>query len=349
MLPKKAYKTQKAQIAFFAMLMLVAIVFAISLPRLSLPFLFSYIFYLMLEPIIPALRKAGFSKNVAILIIFTLLFILFLLPLFKIIPTLKVESERLQYYLPKFEQMATAAYEKVQQEARVRFNFEIDRKYLIDGIAYLKDSSRDLILSLPTFAANILEWMFIAPLFLIFLLKDGNRFKHMFLTIVPNSLFERYYLLISQFNKKLGGYIFAKFLEAGIVGLIIGAGLALLGMRFSVILGIVASITNIIPYVGPVIGTVPGLIIAMIEYGYGSSQFIAVLFLYLFANVIDLAIVFPLLVSKIVDLHPIIVVTSVILGSQYWGVLGMVLSIPVAAAVKLIFIEIYREVYENNS
>jgi putative permease len=68
----------------------------------------------------------------------------------------------------------------------------------------------------------------------------------------------------------------------------------------------------------------------------------------LIANIIDMGLVFPLLVSKIVDLHPIVVVASVILGSQYWGLVGMIVSIPLAAAVKLIFIELYREIYAEN-
>jgi putative permease len=62
-----------------------------------------------------------------------------------------------------------------------------------------------------------------------------------------------------------------------------------------------------------------------------------------------LALVFPLLVSKIVNLHPIVVVVSVILGSQFAGVIGMIISIPMAAFLKLLFNEFYRELYSDNS
>ncbi|MBT6326833.1 MAG: AI-2E family transporter, partial [Bdellovibrionales bacterium] len=63
------------------------------------------------------------------------------------------------------------------------------------------------------------------------------------------------------------------------------------------------------------------------------------------ANIIDLALVFPILVSKIVDLHPVLVVISVIVGSQYLGMVGMIISIPAAVALKLIVTEFYREIY----
>ena len=68
--------------------------------------------------------------------------------------------------------------------------------------------------------------------------------------------------------------------------------------------------------------------------------------LYIIANAIDIFFVFPILVSKIVDLHPVLVVISVILGSQYFGIVGMIVSIPMAAAIKLIIIEVYEETYQ---
>src|SRR5690606_10909843 len=105
-----------------------------------------------------------------------------------------------------------------------------------------------------------------------------------------------------------------------------------------------AGVTNIIPYVGPLIGAAPGLIYALAEYGAGGT-FAAILVLYTLANAIDIALVFPILVSRIVDLHPLVVVVSVILGSQSLGVIGMVISIPLAAALKLIILEVYQAIY----
>ena len=211
-----------------------------------------------------------------------------------------------------------------------------------------KDKTTDILLKIPTYLGNVLEWVFLVPLFVFFMLKDGNRFKGAFLKIIPNSIFERIYYLSHQFNRQLGDYIFAKFVEASIVGFIITMGLVFMDVRFALILGIVAGVTNVIPYLGPILGTIPAIIFALAEYGMGPT-FGAIAILYLVANAIDIGLVFPILVSKIVNLHPLIVVISVILGSSFLGVLGMVISIPVAAAVKLICIEIYKEFYSLKS
>ncbi len=93
---------------------------------------------------------------------------------------------------------------------------------------------------------------------------------------------------------------------------------------------------------------IPGILFVLTEYGTGSTLATAIV-IYSVANAIDIAIVFPVLVSKIVDLHPVVVIISVILGSQFFGVLGMVISIPIAAAIKLLVIEIYDEFYTLDS
>jgi putative permease len=177
-----------------------------------------------------------------------------------------------------------------------------------------------------------------------FLLRDSRELRRNFLKITPNTFFERFYFLYYQFLKKLGDYIFAKFIEASIVLIIITSGLLILNIKFAFLLGLIAGITNIIPYVGPFIGAIPAVVFGIAEYGWGAS-FGGIVILYLVANTIDLSLVFPLLVSKIVDLHPVLVVLSVILGSQFMGIIGMVISIPMAAALKLISIEIHNEIY----
>ena len=178
------------------------------------------------------------------------------------------------------------------------------------------------------------------------MLKDDAQFRRFILGITPNSIFERFYNLHHQFNKNLGDYIFAKFIEASIIGVIITSGLLIIDLNFAFLFGLIAAITNIIPYVGPLLGAIPAIVVAYAEFEFTSS-FWAVGVLFFVANTIDLAIVFPLLVSKIVNLHPVVVVVSVILGSQLFGLIGMIVSIPAAVAVKLILQELISELYET--
>jgi putative permease len=161
---------------------------------------------------------------------------------------------------------------------------------------------------------------------------------------IPNSLFEKTHVLFHLFNTKFSDYILAKFIEATLVGITIAIGLAVAGVPYWPLLALAAGITNILPYIGPLLGFIPAVLVTFLV-PQANDQLFVVSMIYLIANAIDMFLVFPLLVSKIVNLHPILVIVSVIVGSQLGGVVGMIVCIPVTAFIKLLVIEIYKDLY----
>ena len=339
-------KREKIKLSFFFLVLIIFGLFLLMMPRVSTPLIFGYVIYLIINPAVPALEKLGINRLGSILIVFSSLIFFSTYPFIKIVPTVTSEIENIQYYVPKIEGFVTKKYKELKYEVKDKTSYDIDDKYFYQAVDWVKNTSGSLLLNVPNFLASFLEWVLLIPLIVFFLLKDGLSFKRSFLRLIPNSVFERFYHLSYQFNRKLGDYIFAKFVEASIVGLIITSGLLIMDVRFALLFGIIAAVTNIIPYVGPVLGFVPAALFAFAEYGYGTTSG-AIVTLYLIANAIDMALVFPILVSKIVDLHPLTVVVSVILGSQWLGIAGMIVSIPVAAALRLILDEVYKEIYQD--
>ncbi len=335
---------ERTKYYFFIFCIVMMFATLISLPRLSVPLGISYLIYLVLNPLVPVLMKFNLPRIVSVLIIFFLFFLFSGYPLVKVIPLIKNEADTIQYYLPKIENYLREIYGMAIIKVKARTGIELDVNGIDLGLEYFKSGIKDFILSAPRIIASVAEWIFIVPLFVYFFLSDARSMKVLFFKLVPNSLFERLYFIFYKFNKNIGDYIFAKVIEASIVGSVILIGLLIMDIRFAFLLGVIAAVTNIIPYLGPILGMVPAVIIGLIEYKFGPT-FGAIIILYLVANIIDLALVFPILISKIVDLHPLLVVTSVIVGSQFMGVLGMVISIPMAAAGKLILSEIYSEIY----
>jgi putative permease len=232
---------------------------------------------------------------------------------------------------------------------KINTGHEIDSTYILQFLNEAKASIGGFAVKIPNYLANIMEWVFLVPFFTFFIIRDSVSSKKTLLSFTPNMIFERFYYVTHVFNRQLGNYFFAKFVEAIIVGGIITIGLVLMEIKYAVILGFIAGLTNIVPYVGPFLGLIPAIVLAMVEYGITSSTMGAVLVLYAVANIVDVFFVFPFLVSKIVNLHPMIVAISVIVGSHYMGITGMVISIPVVAAIKLIITEIYNEIYTERS
>jgi putative permease len=271
------------------------------------------------------------------------------LPLVKIIPMVSDEAQNLNYTFPRIEQFAISQFEYFREIIRHKTGYIINDRYVYQLIEDVKNWSALFVIKLPNYLANLMEWIFLVPFFTFFILKDANDFKKTLLNFTPNSVFERFYYVTYAFNRQLGNYFFAKFVEAFIVGGIITIGLVLMNVQYAFLLGFIAGLTNIVPYVGPFLGAIPALLYGVVEYGLNSQTLGAIGLLYLIANIVDIFFVFPFLVSKIVNLHPVIVAVSVIVGSHYLGITGMVISIPVVAAIKLIITEIYNEIYTERS
>ncbi len=329
---------------FFIFVIFIVFSVITNIPRITIPLALSYILYLFTVPVYEKLVNARVPNIMAnLFIVFSLIFIL-VLPLSSILPLIENQSQNFDNYIPKSEYYIKKYYFEVKLFIEKKTTYKIPNNFLSDLLITSKGYFKDVALALPMILGNLLEWVLIIPLLLFFMLKDGRSFKRLVLKITPNSIFEKFYAVGHQFNKKLGGYMLAKFFEASLLGLMVSLSLMIAGVDFALILGLIAAVTNIIPYVGPILGSVPGLIIVLAKYGPGNLFYI-VCFIYLICNIIDLAIIFPVLVSKIVDLHPVVVVLSVILGSQYFGLVGMVISIPCAAAAKLIAEVMFEEFY----
>jgi putative permease len=126
---------------------------------------------------------------------------------------------------------------------------------------------------------------------------------------------------------------------------VVWCGLVLIDFPYAFVLAGFAGLTNLIPYIGPFLGAVPAFLIAWVEDPSG-WLFLMIATVYLAAQLIDNFLIIPLLVAKIVDLHPVIVVLVIIIGAQIGGLIGMIISIPVACIIKLTIYAVYGHVLE---
>lgn len=338
--------TTRSQMIIFFLFMIIAAGLMVYSPRISLPLGMAYIISLILRPLKNSLIGANLQKRVVIISGAIIGIVLFSYPFIKLVPDFKNKVNQIEEYVPRVEQYARSKFESVKENIKTYTGYELDIDPVDSLLINAEKSIRNVIVYVPELLGSIFEWIILIPLFVFFIMKDGRTFVGIFLKITPNPIVEKVYYLTNQFNRKFGDYILAKFIEASIVGAVITIGLLIMDYPFAFLLGILAAVTNILPYVGPILGYVPALVIGLVDQNPNTTLG-AMTLLYTIANAIDLVLVFPLLVSKVVNLHPVIVMTSVVIGSQFAGMVGMVVSIPVAAFFKLLFSEIYKEIYRS--
>ena len=148
-----------------------------------------------------------------------------------------------------------------------------------------------------------------------------------------------------------GGYIRGQLLRSTIIGFLTFLGLTLFGLKYALILAIFAGVMNLVPYAGPLIGAVPALILAFLgqaaPHTLGSTLsplplFFNIGLVYIVVQSLDAVWIAPYILGWSVDIHPLGIVLLLLFGNQLFGWWGIILAVPVASIVGVVFQAIYR-------
>lgn len=187
---------------------------------------------------------------------------------------------------------------------------------------------------------SLVTTMVIIPFAVFFLLKDGPNMKRAFVRAIPNRYFEMVLNLLHKIDQQLGGYLRGQFFDAVIIGMLATLALWLLNVPYFVLIGVFAGLSNMIPYVGPAAGAVMAILVVVFNGG-GGQQIGLVALAFAIIQLTDNVLVQPLVVAKSVDLHPLLIIFAVIIGGQFFGILGMILAVPVTGMIKVLATEFY--------
>ena len=205
------------------------------------------------------------------------------------------------------------------------------------NLNFIWDSLRR-VLTVSTYMINIL----IAIITSIYLLFDSKNIRQFFKKIFDAFAPEKSSKVISRYLKDANEY-FKKFLYCNtldgiMVGLISIVGFSISGVQYGVILGIFEGIANMIPYFGAIVGSVLVTIIVLIADGWSKALIVGVFLLVL--QLIDGNVIKPKLYGDSFNISPFVVLLSITLGGSYYGVLGMIIAIPVVAIIRNIINDI---------
>ncbi len=187
-------------------------------------------------------------------------------------------------------------------------------------------------------AAGSMFSFLIIPFVTYFALAEGDRATKRLLERVPNKYFEMTLNVVHKIQKDLVGYLRGWMLDSLIVGILNIIGFYVIGVKYAILLGMIAGISNLIPYVGPFVGIIPVFLISVTQTG-DLSLIPPIAFMTLLIQLIDNIIVQPLCFAKTVDMHPLTVIIVLIVGNQLMGVLGMLLAIPLYTILKVTAVE----------
>lgn len=291
--------------------------------------LFAYI----IDPAAGFLESRGLGRTSATTIIFLFIGVLTGIFIFFFLPILTKEVIALQSGFDYGRAKSVLSNLEAVIENKMAF-LGINDLHLAErsekAIAYLGEWLLNHLLDMVSLLTNLI----IGPFIVFFLLKDGREMKKKFIGLLPNRYFEFSSNLLYKMDLQLGNYLRGQFIDAAIVGLLSIAALGLLNIKYFFIIGAFAGLANLIPYLGPVAGAVLAILASVIETGdVAMTPYIVIAFILI--RMIDDVLIQPLIVARSVEMHPLLVLLAVIIGGKLFGMLGMLLSVPVTGFIRI--------------
>jgi predicted PurR-regulated permease PerM len=293
----------------------------------------------LLNPIVKVAETAMIKRGVAVAVIYLGIGVGLLVTTYFLFPSLRAELNTLSGNLPFFSQRFDEAIDTLQNEIVARYpaadSLFTTREVRYEKLnAFIEEQVADLPVLLSHVASIALAGVLI-PFFSYFFLRDSRTIIRFVLDHLPANHIETSVAVWCEIDRTVGRYLRGLALEGIVVGASAALGLTLLGVNYPLLLGAVTGLANVVPYLGPIIGGAAAILVTLVQFK--SFAVIAqVVVLYLCLKLLDLLAIQPLAVGKGNDLHPVLLIASIIVGGHALGIIGMVVAVPTVTILQKI-------------
>ena len=315
-----------------------------------IPFLVGGFLYYITNPLVKFLQdKLKINRMIGILITLSLLFglialgVIYLLPiLINQLSSLINSTQGLYWEIQSFVNQLSKnpLFRNLNIQSTIQ---QLNLSY-VDILQNILNSVTNSLVSVLSAVVNTLMILIMTPIFLVYFLMDG----HKLLPMLERTVLKRDKLnissLLTNLNATVARYISGISIDALIIGALAYIGYSVIGLKYALVFAIFSSLANLIPYVGPSIGLIP----MVITYAFTDPQkMVAALIYMLIIQQVDGNILYPRIVGGVMKVHPITIMVLLLLSSNIYGVLGMIVAIPTYSILKEIA-KFLANLYDNH-
>jgi predicted PurR-regulated permease PerM len=316
------------------------------------PFVLALVLAYVADPFVDRLQRRGVKRGYGAGLVLLIAGLVVVLSLVLIVPLVVEQATRFGQDLPRMivdvqvwyrDQIARLATSELPLLRDIPFEraLEVDTD---DVQTYLTDRIRELRLGWEEamgvgrglqMALTILGYAILTPVLTYYILRDFPNLQEATARLVPRDHRARTLGFLSRYDELLGEYLRGQLLVATFVGIATGLGFWVVGFPNAVLLGVVAGVFNIVPYLGLVVSLVPALLIAFLSPPLWLSL-LKVAGVFFAVQSLDSYLLSPRIIGSRVGLHPVWVMLAIIAFGSFFGIVGLLVAIPLAVLIKML-------------
>lgn len=305
--------------------------------KILLPILISIVIAYLLAGLVRLLERWHVPHMLSVILVYLFFVGIVAVFLVVLIPLFAKQFTNLLYELPDgisksqiwFNELITKHPKLL---GSIKFNHVID--YLQSQGTHIAQTVLKYSLATIPSVISIILYFVLVPILVYFFLKDSKPIANWLSRFLPNhrTLMNKVW---TEVNEKIGAYIRGRVLEMLIVFVITTIAFVIIGLQYAVLLGFLVGLSVLIPYVGAVVVTVPVVAVGLIQWGFDIRFWILVI-VYAVIITIDGNLLAPKLLAKFMDLHPIVIIISVVFFGAIWGFWGVFFAVPLAMLINVV-------------
>lgn len=338
-------KKQTVDISYEGILKIVLVLFALFsifyLRDIIFIVFISVIIALIMNPAVDRMQKKKIPRVFGASFLFLATLIAIGLLFYFVVPPLAKELKQLTLQFPSYLNNINIDRSAISDESI--FDYSNMSGPLQEVLIEVSKSLKNIGAGFISVVFGLLGGVLSAILILVisfYLIVEENGVEKFVKEIVPPNLQSRVLRIVEKIEVKLGKWFLGQMALGFIVGFFSFTGLYIIGVPYALVLGILAGVLELVPYIGPTISSIPAIIIA-----FTVSPFLAflTLVLYFFIQQFENYLIVPKVMEKSVGLHPVIIIIVVLIGGQFAGIMGIILAVPVTAIISIVI----KDFHEN--
>lgn len=351
MLHKRWFQALVVFILIFLLILLMSVTDFIFSPLLkyigavAIPLIGAGILFYLTKPVMHFFERLKIPRVISILLVFLLLiFIVFLLVTY-IYPIAENQFTNLVDNVPKM----------IEGTQDLITYWQANQTVIPDEVNKAISNFTD---NLQTYLENITSYLFgfigqlisfiaaivLVPFFLFFMLKDGEKLVPYVTQIFDKKKSKNIASLLHKIDVTLTAFIQGQLIVSFCVGVLLFIGYLIVGLKYSLTLALFAMLMNVIPFLGPFIAVVPALIVGAFQ---APMMVVWVAIITLIAQQFESNFISPNVMGRVLDLHPLTVITVILAAGSIGGFLGILFAVPLYAIIKTIIVHFYRTYQES--
>ena len=321
-----------------------------------LPFIAAFLIAYLFSPLVDKLHRIGLPRWLCISIVFIGIGIVVTLAIWYVVPLVWQQLIYARDSIPAGIHWLNYTFLPWVSHTFSVEQMEIDTEQ-ISGVVmeyiqtnYSADSIQTVLLRIAQSGLNFIQIggvVVLIPIIAFYFLLDWNRMLEHLKSFIPRQYESNVLKIVGECHSVLGAFVKGQFLVMILLGIVYAVGLQLVGLEVGLIIGMIAGLCSIIPYLGFGVGIIAAVIACFFQFGLDPKHLLMVLAVFGVGQLIEGYILQPFLLGDKIGLSPVAVVFAVLAGAQLGGFVGMLIALPVAAVI-VVLLKHLKDLYQES-